>query len=261
MRNKSPHSENMYNFFIEEENKHDGFCYIDGADFNHIKNVLRMKEGDTLLVSCNAKSSLCEITSFLDETVEVKIVEDDFQNTDLPNEIYLFQGLPKSDKMELIIQKAVELGVSKIIPTQMNRCVVKLDEKKKKAKQGRWQAISESAAKQSKRSAIPEVAPVLSFSEALEAAKDLDLFLVPYESKNGMQSTKDALSKLCSSKRIGILIGPEGGFEESEIEKAVEYGGEIISLGKRILRTETAAIASLAMCMLYIEINSSGDEE
>lgn len=251
----------MYNFFIEEENKRDGNCYISGSDFNHIKNVLRMKEGDTLLVSCNARSSLCKISSFLDETVVAEIVEDDFQNTDLPNEIYLFQGLPKSDKMELIIQKAVELGASKIIPTQMNRCVVKLDEKKKKSKQSRWQSISESAAKQSKRSVIPEVTDVLSFSQALEETQKLDLFLVPYESKNGMQSTKEALRALPSSKKIGILIGPEGGFEESEIEKAIEKGGKIISLGKRILRTETAAIASLAMCMLYIEINSCGDEQ
>ena len=183
------------------------------------------------------------------------IIEENYQNTDLPIKIVLFQGLPKSDKMELIIQKAVELGVHSIVPTEMARCVVKLDDKKKKSKKERWQAIAESAAKQSKRSEIPEVCDVLSYDEALKKAAELDLLLVPFESKNGMRDTKEALSQIKSGMSVGIIIGAEGGFDELEIEKAQSSGGRIISLGRRILRTETAAITAAAMCMLYAEMN------
>lgn len=213
-----------------------------------------MTVGDEILVSYNGAGSLCKIKEFQSDCVIAEIIEENFQNTDLPIEIYLFQGLPKGDKMELIIQKAVELGVYKIIPVEMNRCVVKLDDKKKKSKIARWQAISESAAKQSKRSIIPEVSDVLSFKSALEKAKELDLFMIPYENKDGMEATKKALSKIKNGMRIGIIIGPEGGFDENEIALAAEIG-DTISLGKRILRTETAAITSVGMVMLYTEMN------
>jgi 16S rRNA (uracil1498-N3)-methyltransferase len=162
--------------------------------------------------------------------------------------------------MELVIQKAVELGAEGIIPVEMNRCVVKIEEKKKKSKQARWQAISESAAKQSKRTVIPEVFDILSYKQAMEKAKEMDLFIVPYESKDGMKSTKNALSKMKQGMKVGILIGPEGGFEEKEIIEAEKNGGEIVSLGKRILRTETAAITALSMCMLYAEMNIEVEE-
>ncbi len=244
----------MYNFFVNSNQKQDDRYFITDTDFNHIKNVLRMKVGDAFLVSDNGVSSLCEIEGFEGNTVVAKILEDNYNDTTLPIKLYLFQGLPKSDKMELIIQKCVELGVHEIIPVEMARCVVKLDDKKKKSKQQRWQAISESAAKQSKRNIIPEISSVLTYKQALEKTRELDLLLVPYESKNGMEDTKNALSKIKSGMSVGIFIGSEGGFEESEIEKAVEIGGNIISLGKRILRTETAAITSTAMCMLYAEL-------
>ena len=245
----------MFNFFADENSRQGNNYYITGADFNHIRNVLRMKEGDTFLVSENGISNLCEITSIEGETAVVNIIEEDYQSTELPVKIYLFQGLPKSDKMELIIQKTVELGVHTIIPTEMSRCVVKLEEKKKKSKTERWQAISESAAKQCKRNVIPEIMNVMSYKEAFSEVGKLDIILVPYESEDGMESTKNALSEIKNGMSIGIFIGPEGGFDEKEIEFAKEKGAKIISLGKRILRTETAAITSVAMCMLHIEMN------
>lgn len=251
----------MFNFFIEEGNRKNNCYFIGGADYNHIKNVLRMKAGDEFLVSENNVSNLCRIVSFEAEYLIAQIIEERFQDTSLSIKIYLFQGLPKSDKMELIIQKAVELGIEGIIPVEMNRCVVKLDDKKKKSKTERWQAIAESAAKQSKRTAIPEVYNVMTYKQALVKASELDMFIVPYECKNGMESTKNALTKIKSGMSVGILIGPEGGFELNEIDAAIEMGGITVSLGKRILRTETAAITAVGMCMLYAEMNIDGENK
>ena len=250
----------MFNFFADENARQGNYFYITGPDYNHIKNVLRMKRGEEFLVSCGGISSLCKLVSFEGDSAVAEIIEEDYQSTDLPIKIYLFQGLPKADKMELIIQKAVELGVHAIVPTEMSRCVVKLDDKKKKNKTQRWQAIAESAAKQSKRSAVPEVYETVSYKGALDIAKDLDVLMIPYECHDGMESTKKALSKIKSGSSVGIIIGPEGGFEESEVEKAMSVGGESISLGKRILRTETAAITAVGMTMLYSEMNLGGDE-
>ena len=168
--------------------------------------------------------------------------------------IHLFQGLPKSDKLELIIQKAVELGVVSVTHVAMKRSIVKIDDKKKKSKRERWQAIAEAAAKQSKRTAIPQVQDVVTYKEMISAAKDLDLLLVPYECAEGMTATKAALREIKSGMNVGIIIGPEGGFKQTEIDLAREAGGKIISLGSRILRTETAAITTIAMCMLYGEM-------
>ena len=250
----------MFNFFADASIKHDNCYYISGSDFNHIKKVLRMKEGDEILVSCDGESDLCVLREFSGDTVIAEIIKDNFQDTELPVKIYLFEGLPKSDKMELIIQKCVELGVYAIVPVEMNRCVVKLDDKKKKSKLSRWQSISESAAKQSKRNTVPEIMNVMSYKEALLFAEKLDLFLVPYESKNGMADTVSALKEIKNGMSVGILVGPEGGFEEKEVEEALSAGAKVISLGKRILRTETAAITAVGMCMLYTEMNSGVNE-
>lgn len=251
----------MFNFFIEEGNRHNNRYIISGSDFNHIKNVLRMKIGDEFLVSENNVSNLCKIESFECESVIAEIIEESFQDTSLPIKIYLFQGLPKSDKLELIIQKSVELGVEGIIPVEMNRCVVKLDDKKKKSKTERWQAIAESAAKQSKRTSVPTVFNPMTYKEALAKASELDLFIVPYECKDEMKSTINALSEIKSGMSVGILIGPEGGFELNEIDSAIKSGGIPVSLGKRILRTETAAITAVGMCMLYAEMKLNGEDE
>lgn len=245
----------MFNFFANESQKIGNRYLIANSDYNHIINVLRMKIGEEFLVSCGGQSDLCVIESAENETVTALITEENYKDTSLPIEIYLFQGLPKSDKLELIIQKTVELGVSGIIPVEMSRCIVKLDGKKKDSKVSRWQSISESAAKQSKRNVIPEIFGVLSYKEALKKASELDLILVPYESKNGMTDTAEALSMIKSGMKIGVFIGPEGGFDEKEIALAEEVGAKIVSLGKRILRTETAAITATAMLMLHAELN------
>lgn len=243
----------MYNFFVNETEKKGNCFIITESDFNHISNVLRMKTGDEILVSCNGKSNLCKIEIFSDY-VKAEIIEEDYHNTNLPIKIHLFQGLPKSDKMELIIQKAVELGVEEITPVEMNRCVVKIEEKKKKSKKERWQSIAESAAKQSKRVVIPKVNNIISYKEFLQRAEELSVLLVPYENKDGMKATKEALKEIKSGDTVGIIIGPEGGFDEKEIELVTDKNGKTISLGSRILRTETAAIASVTMCMLYAEM-------
>ena len=247
----------MFNFFADETNKQNSHYIIDGADYNHIKNVLRMEIGDRCLISCGGMSDLCRIDSFSEAAVSLKILEENYTDTELPVKIYIFQGLPKGDKMEYIIQKCVELGVFAIMPVEMKHCIVKLDDKKATAKRSRWQSISESAAKQSKRNIIPEILEVSAFDKALEFAKTLDLVLVPYENKEGMTATAEALSMLQNVKSVGIFIGPEGGFEKAEIEKEINAGAKIISLGKRILRTETAAITAAAMCMLNIELGSN----
>ncbi len=244
----------MYNFFVDEGSRTGDIFTVTGADCNHIKNVLRMRAGEKILISEGGKSHLCEIETIGEAAVTARILEENYRETELPVKIYLFQGLPKSDKLELIIQKAVELGVYEIVPVEMHRSVVKLDEKKKESRRSRWQAIAESAAKQSKRNVIPNVSDVLSYKQAMEKAREMGLFLVPYENERGMIATKEALAEMERGMSVGILIGPEGGFEPKEALLATEAGGKLISLGARILRTETAAIASVAMCMLHAEM-------
>ncbi len=251
----------MYNFFVDESDRTGDSFRISGKDHNHICNVLRMQIGDTFLVSCEGISNLCRLDQIEEDAVVAEIVAEDYRNTELPVQFHLFQGLPKGDKMELIIQKTVELGVAGIVPVEMSRCVMKLDEKKKKARRERWQSIAESAAKQSKRNVIPEVSDVITYKQAMEKAAEMDLFLVPYENERGMIATREALSHIKPGMSVGILVGPEGGFEEKEIEHAREAGASIISLGKRILRAETAAVTAVGMGMLHAEMNLGGDEQ
>lgn len=243
----------MFNFFTEQNPSNNRFI-ITGSDFNHIKNVLRLKVGDSIIISNNGASNLCKIESFTDNSAVAIIEQANYNDTALPISITLYQGLPKSDKMELIIQKAVELGVDEIVPVEMARSVVKLDGKKSDTKTTRWQAIAESAAKQSKRNSIPKVNSVMTFKNAMEKAKETDIFIVPYESKDGMKTTLSALKEIKTGMKIGVLIGPEGGFEEREVALAENIGGKIVSLGKRILRTETASITAISMIMLYAEM-------
>ena len=244
----------MYNFF-SENSKNNNRYEITGKDHNHIANVLRMGVGDKFLVSHQGKSDLCEIESISPQSVIALVVEENYNDTSLPIRLVLFQGLPKSDKMELIIQKAVELGVDQIVPVQMARSVVKLLGDKKDNKTARWQAIAESGAKQSKRNSIPQVSQVVSFKQSLEMAKELDLILLPYENALGMQATKNALAQIKSGMSVGVFIGPEGGFEQSEVDLAESVGAITVSLGKRILRAETASISALSMLMLHAEMN------
>ncbi len=243
----------MFNFFIENANDNCNEYKIVGADYNHLKNVLRLSVGEKIYVSHNGVSDLCEITEFMPECVLVKVIERNALDSALSIDVTLFQGLPKSDKLEFIIQKAVELGANGIVPVEMKNCVVKIEEKKKEIKRTRWQAIAESAAKQSKRNNVPTVFAPQTLKQSLEACKDFDLILVPYENHNGMQSTIDCLSAIKKGMKVGVFIGPEGGFDKSEISSLLDAGAKVISLGKRILRTETASITALSMLMLKAE--------
>jgi len=243
----------VHNFFVSDAGRDGEYYRITGADFNHIVHVLRMRQGERFYVSCDGMSFLCELDSIGEDAVRARILEAAGRSTELPVHICLFQGLPKSDKMEWIIQKAVELGAAEIVPVEMSRCIVRLEEKKKAARRERWQSIAESAAKQSKRSRIPTVGEVLTFPQALERGRNMDVFLVPYENEEGMAATKRALAGIRPGSTVGILIGPEGGFDEQEAAAAAQAGGSLISLGSRILRTETAAITAVGMCMLYAE--------
>ena len=245
----------MYQFFVDDAQIGKEFITIIGSDVNHIKNVLRMKPGEKIRVS-NQKGQdyFCSIIELGDDFVQADILDSEAANTELSSKIYLFQALPKGDRMETVVQKAVELGVHEIIPVAMKYCVVKLDAKKAENKRKRWQAIAESAAKQSKRSLIPVVHEVMSFKEALSYAKECKVNLVPYENERGMEATKEAVLELKKDDTISVMIGPEGGFSEEEIELVKEENMKIISLGKRILRTDTAAIATLSMLMLQLEM-------
>ena len=181
------------------------------------------------------------------------ITDEKYEGSELPSKIYLFQGLPKSDKMEMIIQKAVELGVYEIIPVATKRAVVKLDAKKESAKLKRWNGISESAAKQSRRSIIPKVNNIMSFKEAINYAKTLDINLIPYENYKDMSETKEVIANVKKGMSVGIFIGPEGGFDGEELKLASEAECNIITLGKRILRTETAGMMLMSVIMYNME--------
>lgn len=245
----------MYQFFVAPEQIQGNIIHIIGEDVNHIKNVLRMKPGEEIAVSngIDQKEYRCGIEELLEDEIRctLRFVKED--GLELPSKIYLFQGLPKADKMELIIQKAVELGAFEVIPVAMKRCIMKLDEKKEKNKLARWQQIAEAAAKQSKRRVIPQVHNVLSMPEAIKYASTMDLRLVPYEMAEGMSATKQIIENVQPGQSIAIFIGPEGGFEESEIKACLESGMQTITLGKRILRTETAGFTTIAWLMYQLE--------
>ena len=237
----------MQRFFVEPHQIDEGAhqIHILGSDVNHISNVLRSDGGK--------KEYRCTIEDFSSDEVLLHIIYVQEPDYELPSRIYLFQGLPKADKMELIIQKAVELGAYEVIPVETKRCVVKLDGKKATKKVERWKQIAESAAKQSKRMLIPNVHEVLTFKEALKYAEAMDIRLIPYELAKGMQETKEILADIQPGQSVGIFIGPEGGFEEKEVETAISEGAKPITLGKRILRTETAGLAILSVLMFQLE--------
>lgn len=244
----------MHHFFTEPSQIRDPHIFITGPDVNHMKNVLRIMPGERVGISDGQGTDyVCEVDR-LDETeVVLNILSSEKSYSELASRIYLFQGLPKGDKMELIIQKAVELGVFEIVPVATRRAVVKLDEKKAKKKTERWNAIALGAAKQSGRSLIPEVKPVMRFAEALEYAKELDVLLIPYEMAEGMEKTKEIISAVRQGQSVGVFIGPEGGFDEEEVEKAAAEGAQPVTLGRRILRTETAGLTVLSILMYHLE--------
>lgn len=245
----------MYQFFVDPGQIRGTKVTITGKDVNHIKNVLRMKKGEKISVSngFDGKEYQCEIEELLDDVIICTLFRMKDESSELPSRVYLFQGLPKSDKMELILQKAVELGVYEVIPVSCKRAVVKLDEKKEKSKLIRWQGIAEAAAKQSKRGIIPEVKNVMTMKEAISYSKCCPVRMIPYEHAEGIDKTKEIIGALKPGEDIAVFIGPEGGFEESEIEEAMENGIAPVTLGKRILRTETAGMTVLSWIMYQLE--------
>lgn len=246
----------MYQFFVEPSQIQDKKVIITGSDVNHIKNVLRMKIGEEIAVRCSAddKEYRCGIEEMsVDQIVcSLRFVRE--EGVELPSRIYLFQCLPKADKMEFVVQKAVELGVHEIIPVAAKRCVVKLDEKKAQAKTSRWQGIAEAAAKQCRRGMIPAVRMPMTMKEALSYTGEMDVRLLPYElSEDGMAQTRRLIDEIEPGKSVAVFIGPEGGFEEREVEEAYAAGVTPITLGRRILRTETAGLVVLSWLMYHLE--------
>ena len=244
----------MQRFFADRTQMTDGKVVITGDDVRHIRNVLRMRPGETILGSCGDEwEYTCEILSVGSAEVTARITDAQKPSKELSSRICLFQCLPKGDKMELIIQKAVELGAWQIVPVSSRRCVVRLDERRGAAKTARWNSISESAACQSKRLIVPEVKPVTGFREALRQAGEFDVCLIPYENEEGIQNTRKVLSSIKSGQSVAVLIGPEGGFEPEEVREAEEAGFVPVTLGHRILRTETAGMAVLSILMYLLE--------
>lgn len=244
----------MQHFFVTADQVEHPYIYIEGSDVNHMKNVLRMKIGEQLSVSDGDNYSYrCQIERYEEARVILKILEAKAVDTELVSKLYLFQGLPKGDKMELVVQKAVELGVYEVIPVAMKRCVVKLDERKAQKKVARWNEVAKSAAKQAGRGIVPKVREVMDFAQALKAANDLDVVLLPYELAEGMEHTRRVIGAVKPGQTVGIFIGPEGGFEKEEVLQIKGAGAEEITLGRRILRTETAGLAVLSILMYHLE--------
>lgn len=244
----------MSHFFVNSAQVGEKSLTIVGEDVNHMKNVLRMREGESFTAADeNGICYQCEIETLEKQQITGKIISREKGSTELASKILLFQGMPKSDKMELIIQKAVELGAFEIVPVMTKRAIVKLDEKKEASRIKRWQSIAEGAAKQSGRMLVPQISGVKSFREALAMARELDVKLIPYECARGMSGTREIFQSIRPGMSVGIFIGPEGGFEETEISQAEEAGVLPVTLGKRILRTETAGLTTLSILMYLLE--------
>ena len=241
----------MYNFFVTDEQIKDNKVTIKGGDYNHIANVLRMKEKDRFFVcnKDNASSYLVEIQNIDKNEVICKIISENESSESKVN-ITIFQGIPKADKMEIIIQKAVELGVSNIYPVAMKNCVGRIKDENKKI--SRWQNISEASAKQSKRNIVPKIENQINIQELCKKIKEYDLSILAYENEKTL-NLRQLLKKNKNINNLAIIIGPEGGFDEKEVTELEDAGAISCSIGKRILRCETASIALLSMIMYEFE--------
>ncbi len=245
----------MYRFFVQSGNVSTSSLSIIGDDVNHIKNVLRMHPGE--IIDCVDEDRLayrCKVAELTEDEIICEILERHEPETELKNRITLYMGLPKSDKPELVIQKAVELGAARIVPVVTKRTVVKLDAKKAAKKVERWQAIAEAAAKQSKRAMIPEVGAVISYRDALLEAGQDDVVLIPYEQETDISRTREIIRGIKTGQSVSVFVGPEGGFEEAEVKAALENGASSITLGHRILRAETACITILSILMYELDV-------
>lgn len=248
----------MPKFFAAENQINNNKITIIGNDVNHIKNVLRQKSGDKITICDTSKEQdyLCEIDKIEEKSIDCNIIEKLENNTESNVKVTIFQGLPKADKMELVIQKSVELGVYDITPLQMKRCVVKLNEKDKAKKIQRWQKISEVAAKQCGRNIIPKINNIVNVKEVCNLCNEYDIVLIAYENEkeNTLKKELKNLKKLDKEEiKVAVIIGPEGGIAPEEIKMFEENGAKIITLGNRILRTETVALSVLSIIMYELE--------
>lgn len=244
----------MHRFYVDGYSGNGNTIDITGGDVNHIRNVLRLKTGENIIVNDGAGTDyVCAIEDIDNDVVTARIVDVNKNAAELSTRIVLFQGMPKADKLELIIQKSIELGVSEIVPVMTKRTVVKLDAKKEDKKLARYNMIATSAAKQSGRGIIPEVKPFMSFKEALAYAGTLDMSIIPYEEAKGIEYSRQIIKNIKGKKSLGIFIGPEGGFAKEEVEAAIDIGAKCITLGNRILRTETAGLAVVSIIMFELE--------
>lgn len=241
----------MFNFFVNASQIKEEKIYISGDDYNHIVNVLRMKQDDKIYVNNkdNSDSYLCNILKIENSEVICEIISKNETN-ELPVKVYLFQGLPKFEKMETIIQKCVELGVSEITPVDMRFCVAKLNNQKKIE---RWRTISEVAAKQSKRNIIPKINELISVKKLSDIISNFDLTIVAYENEEKI-TLKNILNQNKNINTIAIVVGPEGGLHEDEVKCLQDSGAKVASLGKRILRTETAGPSIMSMITYEFEL-------
>lgn len=234
----------MPRFFSSDCN--DDYCYISGSDAAHICKSLRMQVGENLTVcDQNGTDYYCTIDSIDLQQVKLAVLEKKLTLTEPDTSVVLYMALPKSDKMELIVQKAVELGVNKIVPVLTARCISRPDDKSMNKKIERYQKIAYEAAKQSGRGIIPKVCERMSFKQALKDAQQCDVKMLFYE--NGGNDIADVVKK--ETKSVAMFIGSEGGFEPSEVELAKNEGAFVATLGKRILRCETAPITALSIIM------------
>lgn len=248
----------MPKFFVNQEQIKEDKIEIIGTDVNHIKNVLRKKIGEELTICNNndAKDYQCEITKIEEDKIHLKIKQELEDSAESNVKVTIFQGLPKAEKMELVIQKSVELGVFDITPVEMKRCIVKLKEKDKEKKLQRWQKISEVAAKQCGRNIIPKINTFQNLKNICQNFKEYDIVLICYENekeKTLKQELKKIIKENKKDVKIAIVVGPEGGIEKEEVEIMQENGAKVITLGKRILRTETVALNVLSVIMYELE--------
>ena len=247
----------MYKFFIPQEQLEENNATILGEDVNHIVNVLRLKPLEQIIL-CNKdteKSYIAQIIKISKESITCQIKEEIIETTESNVSADLFQGLPKADKMEYIIQKATELGIKNIFPVSMERCIVKLDAKTENKKIERWQKIAEVAAKQSKRDSIPTIKNVINIKNICNEVQKYDIIVVAYENEE-KTTLKETLKNLNKEKqlKIGIIVGPEGGLSDKEVEMLKEDGAKSVTLGKRILRTETASLVILSNIIYEFEL-------
>lgn len=236
----------MPRFFVNEDNIFDSYAIIVGDDARHIGRSLRMKLGDEITICCNNTDYCCKISSISDTAVRADIVSKIKTETEPSISLTLFQAVPKSDKLDFIIQKASELGAVKIVPVLTRRCVSRPDKKVFLKKQQRLQKIAEEAAKQSGRGIIPKVGEIIDIKDYYASLDSFDLNLFCYE---GGGNRLCDIASLKSAAKISLFIGSEGGFDESEAQEAFEKGAQAVTLGKRILRCETAPVCAISIIM------------